>query len=114
MLAALLTGLAADRVVRLLFGLEYAGAVPSAVILMPAVVLLGVNTVYMNYFSSLEMPMFVVYSLAAAAILNITLNWQLIPRLGIEGAALASVICYGLMLAASVVYSRSVPMRKIA
>jgi O-antigen/teichoic acid export membrane protein len=96
--------LLAKPTVWLLYGTEFLPAVPAFVWLMPAIVILSVNTVYMNYFASIGMPMIVVYSPGMATILNIALNMKLTPLLGIVGTSISSVIAYGLMMIFSLVY----------
>lgn len=92
--------------VTLLFGEAYAPAKSAAIILIPAVGLLGVNTIFMNYFASLGMPIVTVISPLVATVVNIPANYVLIPRLGIDGAAWASLLSYSLMLCMSLVYAK--------
>jgi O-antigen/teichoic acid export membrane protein len=94
----------ADPVVRLLFGEAFMPAVPAFMWLLPGIVILSINTCYMNYFASVGMPSITVISPGMAAIVNIAMNLKLIPWLGIVGASLASVLSYGLMFVASILY----------
>jgi O-antigen/teichoic acid export membrane protein len=98
--------LVAGPLVRILYGKPFLPAVPAFVWLMPGIVMLSVNTIYMNYFASTGMPPITIYSPAAAAMLNVGLNFVLIPSHGIVGASLSSVAAYGIMLAASIFYLR--------
>lgn len=104
LVATLLLEVVSGTLVTLLFGEAYARATKATMILLPGAALLGVNTVLMNYFASMGMPMFTVYSPALALATNLFLNLWLIPLYGIEGAAMASVAAYGFMLVASLVY----------
>jgi O-antigen/teichoic acid export membrane protein len=102
-----LTGCAvllADWVVQLFFGEVFLPSVPAFKWLMPGIVMLSVNTVYMNYFASVGMPFIAILSPGVALIFNIALNFKLIPWLGIVGASIASTLSYGLMLVASITY----------
>ncbi|HEX7241528.1 MAG TPA: oligosaccharide flippase family protein [Longimicrobiaceae bacterium] len=96
--------LLAPRVVLLLFGEAFMPAVAPLRWLMPGVLVLSANSILMNYFASIGMPRITVLSPALATVVNVGLNLALIPRLGITGAALASVAAYGTMLLASLVY----------
>ena len=96
--------LVAEPLVALLYGRSFLPAVPALIWLMPGIVMLSVNTIYMNYFASMGMPPITVYSPGAAAVLNVLLNIKLIPSLGIVGASIASTVAYGMMLAISLVY----------
>jgi O-antigen/teichoic acid export membrane protein len=103
---AVVVGLAAGPLIRLLFGASFLPAVPALLWLLPGIVMLSVNTIYMNYFASTGMPPVTILAPAAAALFNVGLNLALIPRLGIVGASISSVAAYGGMLAASSVYLR--------
>jgi O-antigen/teichoic acid export membrane protein len=88
----------------ILYGKDFLPAVPALVWLTPGIVMLSMNTIFMNYFASTGMPRITVYSPALAALLNIGLNIQFIPVFGIVGASWASDIAYGVMLMASLLF----------
>jgi len=93
-----------DYVIPLLFGHVYAEAIPATKLLIIAVVLFSINTIFMNYFASINMPLVTIYSPGIALIINITLNYFLIPEFGIIWASFSSIIAYGFMLCASVYF----------
>ena len=99
-----LAGLMAEPAVRLLYGEAFLPAVPAFLWLLPGIVLLSINVIYMNYFASTGMPLVTVYSPGAAAALNMMLNLKLIPALGIVGASISSTLCYGMMLMLSMIH----------
>jgi O-antigen/teichoic acid export membrane protein len=101
---SILLAMIAEPVIKTLYGEEFLPAVPAVLWLLPAIVFLSINAILMTYIASLGYPLVMVYAPAAAAAVNILLNLQLIPRLGIVGASLSSTAAYGLMLAISVVY----------
>jgi len=94
----------AHPLVKILFGYNYLPAVPAFVWLMPGILLLSINTIFMNYFASIGIPFFMVYSPGVAAILNIGLNLYLIPTQGIIGASISSSVSYSLMFLLSIIY----------
>jgi O-antigen/teichoic acid export membrane protein len=94
----------AEPIIRILFGEPFIPAAPAFAWLIPGIIMLSINTVYMNFFASIGMPMIAVYCPAIAAIINIALNIKLIPVLGITGASLSSVVSYSMMLGGSLVY----------
>ncbi len=96
----------AKPVTGFLFGKAFLPAVPAFIWLMPAILLLSVNTILMNYFGSIGLPSIVVYSPAMATLLNIVLNICLIPAWGCVGAAWSSIVAYGMMLTFSLLYIR--------
>jgi len=89
---------AAGPLIGLLFGKAYLPAVPAFLWLLPGVFMIAINSLLMNYFASQGMPWVTVYSPGIAALLNILSNLVLIPRYGIVGASLSSVLAYGCML----------------
>jgi len=90
--------------IHFLYGKDFIPAVPALIWLMPGIVMLSMNTIFMNYFASTGMPWITVYSPAFAALLNIGLNIQFLPVFGIVGASLASDIAYGVMLMVSLLF----------
>lgn len=97
----LLTGILlplAHPLVRTLFGEPYLPAVSSFQILLPGAILISVNMIFMNYLAAGGMPPVTVVAPAIAAVVNILLNFWLIPQWGIEGAAFASSVAYALLL----------------
>ncbi len=79
-----------------LFGEPYRASIPAFLILVPAIVFLTVYRILARYFTAIDRQQINITSQIASLATNIGLNLWLIPRLGITGAALASVISYGL------------------
>jgi O-antigen/teichoic acid export membrane protein len=96
--------LLAEPIIQVMFGKEFIPSAPAFVWLMPGIIMLSINTILMNYFASLGMPSIAVYSPGFAFIINLFLNYKMIPLLGIIGASIASVISYGIMLLFSLIY----------
>ena len=99
-ISALLSG----TIIKILFGSDFEPSVSAFIWLMPGVLFISVNTIFMNYFGSLGMPAIVVYSPAFASVINILCNYELIPKFGIIGASISSLISYGLMLFFSLIF----------
>ena len=100
----MVVALVAKPIVRLLFGSAFLPALPPFLWLLPGVYLLSVNVQLMNFFAGTGMPAVTVIGPAAGLLANLALNFWLIPRHGIVGAAVASSLAYGLMLAASLAH----------
>ena len=101
---ALFAAFLAGPIVRILFGESFMPAVPAFLWMLPGIVILSINSCYMNYFASIGMPLVTVVSPGLAAGVNIVLSLKLIPWLGIIGASLSSVVCYGVMFVTNIVY----------
>jgi O-antigen/teichoic acid export membrane protein len=103
-LFAILAAILARPTIQFFYGEAFIPAVSPFLWLLPGLIILSVNTVFMNYFASIGMPSVVVYSPAIATLLNIGMNLKLVPWLGIVGASLSSGVCYGVMLLFSLLY----------
>jgi O-antigen/teichoic acid export membrane protein len=86
------------------YGVEFRESAVALRWLLPGIWALGVNTIYMNYFAGIGMPLITVISPAIALLVNLSLNLVLIPRMGASGASLASTIAYFIMLVCSGAY----------
>lgn len=84
----------APDVVRAFFGAEYAPAAPALAVLTAGLfvrALVGLNG---DMTKAIDRPKIELYSVAAAVVVNVSLNVLLIPQYGIIGAATATVIGY--------------------
>lgn len=97
-LLAGLLALAADPVLRIVYSTEYTAAASSMRILLVGVVALSLARVFANHVAALGKPGLNIWGSAPAVLVNVALNLWLIPRYGIEGAAIASTISYTLTL----------------
>ena len=86
-------------VIPILYGMEYAPSVRAFQILMPAVFFMSLQSVLSNYFAAKNMWTGNIVTPFIGLAVNFSMNAVLIPRMGIEGAASASVVSYGAMMA---------------
>jgi O-antigen/teichoic acid export membrane protein len=86
----------------LLFGREYQAAVTPFLLLLPGLTLVTVSRLLARYFSAVGRPQALVGVIFAATALNAALNFFLIPRFGVLGAAGASLLSYSFEAVASV------------
>jgi O-antigen/teichoic acid export membrane protein len=80
--------------IRLLYGEAFAGAVLPLLILLPGVVLLSQARIFYGDLSGRGKPGATTISTLLSLIVTLTLDFLLIPRYGITGAALASTCAY--------------------
>lgn len=92
-----LSAVLAPWVVNILFGKAFVPSVSPYLWLMPGILFLSIHTVSVQFLNSIGYPMKVVWVWLCCAVLNIGLNlvWA-IPRLGADGAAITSSICYAI------------------
>lgn len=81
----------------LIYGAEFTDASRLLLILLPGVYLIGLESVLVQHFNALGLPRIIpVYWIATLAI-NLVLVFSLVPRLGAQGAAVASTVSYALI-----------------
>ena len=90
--------------ITVVYGLDFAPAASSLVLLAPGIICLSANTILLRYFASIGVPRITIYTTAFALACNVILNLYLIPKQGAAGAAIASSAACALMLASSSVY----------
>ncbi len=96
--AAAILALVAPMLIGGVFGAQFDPAVGPLRLLCIAVVPIAANTIMTNYIASIGSPRSAVLIWATAALANVGLNLALVPRLGVNGAALSSVATYTLVL----------------
>jgi len=73
---------------------QYADCLPAFYVLLPAVVSLSLAKIMTSFVSGRGRPGLVSAAITVALVLNVALNLVLIPRFGIVGASLSSVVSY--------------------
>jgi len=86
------------EIVRFLFGTAFMPAVPAFIWLMPGIFMLSMTSIFSSYIASQYIPLILVILYFLIAIINMVLNWFLLPILGIIGASISSTISYLLIL----------------
>lgn len=95
-LTVVLLGTAGPFLVPLVYGAQYLPSVRPFLILLPGVAAVTVYRILARYFLALGRQEINVATQVVSAIVNVLLNTWLIPRHGIVGAAIASLISYSL------------------
>lgn len=78
----------------LFYGPEYTPSIQAMLIILPGIVVMSVYKVLVRNFSSRNRHQFVIVVAVFTLFINLCLNFALIPKYGINGAALASTISY--------------------
>ncbi len=115
---AVLLGLAAALVsypfIVFVYGAEWEASVLPFVLLMPAVVALAIEEPARGLLIRIAPPLVISAAAAAGLVLNVALNFVLVPAIGISGASLASVVSYwlaGILMLYLLSRYGNVPMR---
>ena len=78
-----------------IYGRDYPGMVVPLLVLLPGMLPSGLYQLLTRYFTSRARQEVNIAAAGIAVVLNVALNWVLIPRYGILGAALANGVSYG-------------------
>lgn len=90
---AIAVSLVSEQLMVLAFGEEYRGSAPVVDIIMWTAVFAAMGSVSARYFNVEKMEKKFALRTALAAVLNVGLNFLLIPVYGIKGAAIATLAC---------------------
>jgi len=91
-IVAIITTLLADWIVSILYGSIYQEATTILQIYIWAFVFVSLGVVSSKYLVAENLEIYALYRSIVGVIINITLNWYLIPIYGIKGAAFATLI----------------------
>jgi O-antigen/teichoic acid export membrane protein len=83
----------------LVYGASFSAAPGLLWILLPGVYLMGLESVLVQHFNALGLPLGIPLYWLATLVLNLILVFALVPRYGAQGAAIASSISYGVIFA---------------
>ena len=86
------------------YGRAFADVPVQLLLLLPGVLLLGVEAVLVQHFNSLAVPKAIPAFWVLALIANVLLNVMLVPRFGARAAAATSTLCYALVFILVTVY----------
>jgi O-antigen/teichoic acid export membrane protein len=112
LIAGGLVALLASPVILFLYSAEFGSAAGALRILLPGVILMSISKILANDIAGRGHPEVNSRQSTVAFIINLVANLLLIPRMGINGAALATAISYSsLMLLNLFVYCRLAAVR---
>lgn len=88
----------AEYIIYILFGEEFLPAVSSFRILLVAILFLSIESIMAQFLAATGLPKELIYYWILAFLINLSLNFYLIPIYGENGAAFASLVAYLIML----------------
>ena len=93
--------LLSDKIILLIYGTEFANSATVLQILMCALIFSFVNPLLLQLLIAMDKQKLLTVSTGTCAIVNVTLNFTLIPILGYNGAAIATVITNAVLFVAA-------------
>jgi O-antigen/teichoic acid export membrane protein len=101
-----LAAVPASFVLPLVYGQPFADATWLLLILLPGIFLVGIESVLVQHFSSLGLPVAIPIFWLITLVVNVTINLTFIPFFGARAAAVASSISYAMIFFLVVIYFR--------
>lgn len=80
--------------IRVLYGARFTGAVRPMLLMLPGIVMIALYLILTRNFTSRNRQEVNIVAALVALVVNVGANWVLIPRYGIEGAAVSTAISY--------------------
>jgi len=114
MLFVCLAAVPLSFVLPLLYGAAFADASVQLLILLPGIYLIGLESVLVQHFNALGLPLLIPLCWLATLAVNIALVFSLVPLFGARGAALASTISYALIFALVALFFRARTRRPLS
>jgi O-antigen/teichoic acid export membrane protein len=91
----------------LIYGPEFSDSTGLLMILLPGVYLMGLESVLVQHFNALGLPRAIPLYWIVTLVLNLVLVFSLVPKLGAQGAAIASSISYAAIFALVALHFRT-------
>lgn len=80
--------------VRVLYGKAYVDAIRPMLLMLPGIIMVSLYLLLTRNFTSRNRQQVNIVAAASALAINVGLNWVLIPRFGISGAAVSTAVSY--------------------
>jgi O-antigen/teichoic acid export membrane protein len=113
-LGACAVGVVGRPLMQVFYGAEYLEGFPALLLILPGIVMMSIYKILTRTFSSRDRQQVSIWVALIALLINVGLNILLIPRYGIEGAAVASSIAYGvagIVLAGKLARESGLPLK---
>lgn len=94
LIVCILSGFIAKPTIKLLFGQNFVPATTPFICLLPAVWVLSIEIVIVQYLNSLDFPIEIVYTWLIIVVVKVLLNLIFIPSMELIGISLANCISY--------------------
>lgn len=104
----------ASFILPLLYGAEFSDSSLQLLILLPGVYLIGLESVMVQHFNAIGLPVLIPVFWVVTLIINVALTFALVPSFGALGAALASTLSYALIFVLVAVYFRARTGRRLS
>jgi O-antigen/teichoic acid export membrane protein len=98
LLMFIVSSVLAEFIIVLLFGEAFIASTTVFILLIVGKILISINSIFSNFIASIHVPVISIPFNASIVVLNIYLNFILIKSYGMAGAALSSIICFGLLI----------------
>lgn len=105
---SILLGLFKDLAIYILFSEEFMGASRPLMLLLPGISIFSISNILANYMAGIAKIQYNIYSSMISFIFTMIFNILLVPRFGIEGAAVATSLSYVAFTISSIYFYRKI------
>ena len=102
---SIISALVAEFFIVLLFGKAFIASTAIFILLMIGKILISINSIFSYFVASIHVPLSAIPFNMGLLILNVALNFIMIEKYGMQGAAITSIICFGLSVPFHMYYS---------
>jgi O-antigen/teichoic acid export membrane protein len=95
-LVSIILGVLASQLIPFIYSENYISSILPFILLLPGIVFFSLSKIIGSYFFAIDMTHYNAISSTIAFVINIVLNLILIPKIGIVGAAISTLISYSI------------------
>lgn len=110
---SIILGFVSDKIILLMFGKDFLKASESLIFLLPGISIFSISNILANYMAGIAKIQYNIYSSAVSFIFTMAFNLLLVPKMGIDGAAIATSISYVSFTISSIYFYKRITKAKI-
>jgi O-antigen/teichoic acid export membrane protein len=101
---SIILALISNEFIYIVFGKDFMGASRALILLLPGISIFSVSNIICNYMAGIGKIQYNIYSSFISFLFTMAFNLILVPRIGIDGAAIATSLSYVVYTATAVVF----------
>jgi O-antigen/teichoic acid export membrane protein len=105
--------LISDKVILIMFGEEFLKASEALLYLLPGISIFSISNILANYMAGIAKVQYNIYSSIISLVVTLVFNLLLVPRLGINGAAISTSLSYFVFTASSIYFYKNITKSRV-
>lgn len=110
---SVILALISDKVIYILFGKDFMNASKALLLLLPGISIFSISNILANYMAGIAKIQYNIYSSLISFVFTMIFNILLVPRLGINGAAIATSLSYVVFTVCAVCFYKHITKSKV-